>query len=183
MPPAPLRVGRPALAGGPPAPIEGARLLLDGPALRLVVVYHEPTPAEVAAVERGPVDLGVYHDGGLAALAAQIGAPGDPGRVEVKVPLLLLDRAAHTDGVGAGEPPDAYPAEVALCQARGTVVQALRPLTVPAALVLAARKAAHAQAAQFGSVGDALRAHERGLRLLTVRDLLDRAVARARIVG
>ena len=178
----PLRVGAPASVGDS-VPIEGARLFLDGPAIRVVVVYEEPTPAEVAAVETGPVEIGVYHADGVAAVVLQVGEPGDPGRIEAHAPLVLLDRAAHVDLVAAGSCSQTWSVTLALCQAEGTVVRAVRSLGAPAGVVEAARRAAHAQAARFGCAADARRAHRSALRRSTVCDLMRRAVARVRIEG
>lgn len=178
----PLRVGAPASVDDS-FPIEGARLLFDGPAIRVVLVYEEPTPAEVAAVETGPVQLGVYHADGVAAVALQVGEPGDPGRIEAHAPLVLFDRAAHVDLVAAGSCSLTWTVTLVLCQAEGTVVRAVRSLGAPAEVIEAARCAAHAQAARFGCAADARRTHRSVLRRSTVGDLMRGAVARVRIAG
>ncbi|MDT7858133.1 hypothetical protein RQM47_15910 [Rubrivirga sp. S365] len=177
-----LRVGSPVHAGDP-IPIEGARLLLNGPTIRALVVYEEPTPAEVEAVETGPVELGVYHADGVAAVAFRVGEPGTPGRIETHAPLVLLDGAAHVNGVTGGPCSQARSLTLALCQAEGTVVRAVRSLAVPAEVVEAARRAVRAQAARFGCAADARRAHRSALRRSTVCDLMRGAVARVRIEG
>ena len=180
-----LRVGEPAFQDGPPLPIDGARLCMNGPLIRLLIGYHEPTPSEMEAVRSGAVELGVFHDGGVAAVAVRVGEEGGRWRIEARASLILLDVPAHIDGVGGdGAPttsPDAYPAELALCDPGEAVVVALRHLMLPEPIVTAARRAAHAQAARFETPGAAIRTHERALRTRTVRHLMEHATARVRI--
>lgn len=183
MPSPTLRVGEPAVPGGPPLPIEGARLHLDGPLVQLLVGYHEPTASEVEAVESGEVELGVYHEEGIAAIVARAGERAGYWHVETCAPLILLNAAAHVDGLDdvSSTGSDTYPAELALCESEHRLVYALRRLRVPAPIICAARRAAHAQANRFQSVAAAVQAHELGLRYRTVREMMDLATARARI--
>ena len=180
-----LRVGEPAWTGGPPLPIEGARLLLDGPRIRLLLGYHDPTESEIHAVRSAAVELGIFHDDGVAAVAARIGEADGRWIVEACAPLILLDADAHVDNVRAeshrSAPPDTYPATLALCDSEDATVRALRHLHVPASVVHAARRAAHAQAARFESVAAAIRVHERALRYRTVGDLMHASAVQARI--
>ncbi|OZC01399.1 hypothetical protein BSZ36_17075 [Rubricoccus marinus] len=173
----PFTVGRPVLLDGPPPPLEGARLLLDGPVPRLLVVYHEPTPEEIAAVQLGRADLGLYHRDGVAALAARFGEPTDPARVEVLAPLVLFGRSVDPG------PPALRTAQVALCDAARLLVRSLRSVSLPAAFLHAARCASRVQTARFASAAAAVRAHEAALRALTVPDALRCAVARAHLRG
>lgn len=182
-----LKVGEPAFPDGPPLTLEGARLLLDGPLIRLLIVYFEPTAEEVRAVESGDVELGIYHENGVAAVVARVGEHGEHWLIEARAPLILLDVDAHIDGVGGdgapAAPPELYPAELALCGTQRGIVHAVRQILVPVELVHAARRAAHAQAARFESVAAAIRAHECGLRGRTVRAMMDAAAVRARIAA
>lgn len=172
-----LRVGAPALDGGPPLPIEGARLFLNGPRVRLLIIYHEPTPDEVEAIQSADIELAVYHENGIAAVVARAGEADGYWRVEARAPLILLDVEEHMDGASQ----EHVRAEMALCGTERSIVRAIRNFLVPASVVRAACKAAHAQAARFSSVAAAVRAHECILRSHTVRSMTERAVARVRI--
>lgn len=178
-----LRVGFPALPRGPFTSLEGGQVTFNGTVLRLLVACDRPTDPEVDAVARGPVDLAVYHRDGLAALVAVAGVPEDPGHLETCAPLVL-DRYHRDPHVTRGMPDiDAVRVQLVLCQARDMVVRAVRDLTVSPRLSRAVHEAAHAQASRFNGANDATRAHEIGLRVLTVEHLLRHASARDHTAG
>ena len=185
MSPPTLAVGEPAIVGGPPLPIEGARLDLAGPSVRLLIGYHEPTPSEIQAVESADVELGIFDDDGVAAIAIRAGR--DPGHwpIETYAPLILVDTDAHRGGLErvAEPPPEVFPVELALCETDRTIVRALRRLLVPGSFVRVAWSAAHAQAARFTCIRTAIRAHECVLRFRTVRELMQHSIVRTRIPG
>lgn len=183
MPPHRLRVGSPALPRGPFTSLEGGRVTFDGTVLRLLVACDQPTDPEVEAVARGPVDLAVYHRNGLAALVAVVGVPADPGYLETCAPLVL-DRYHRDPHATRGVPDvEAICVQLVLCQACDMVARAVRDLTVSPHLSRALHEAAHTQARRFDGAADAMRAHEVGLRTLTVEHLLRHAVVRDRTAG
>lgn len=201
-----LRVGERAVttSGGAVAlPIEGGRTCVDGDVVRVILSFSAPTEPERRAVEHGPVDLGVFADGGLAALLLRIGVPIDPQLIEVKAPLNLLDRSTHRNGFLNGgprgtrvdlvathdggatheTPGPALSAKLALCDSDTGVVRALRALELPAAVAEALRKAGHAQVTTFTCPTEVERATFHATRAATVEELMARAVERCRVAA
>lgn len=201
-----LRVGERAVttSGGAVAlPIEGGRTCIDGDVVRIILSFTDPTDFERRAVEHGPVDLGVFTDGGLAALLLRIGVPIDPQLIEVKAPLNLLDRSAHRNGFLNGghrhtrvdpaathngtatheTPGPALSAELALCDSDTGIVQALRALELPAAVADALREAGYAQITTYTCPTEVEHATFHATRAATVDELMSRAVERYHVVA
>lgn len=159
-----LRLGHRATttASGPVRiPIEGARAVLDRGAVVVLVGYCDPSPAECAAVERGPVELALLAGEAVAALLFQIGSEGDPGCVTSAAPVNVLDPDAEPGGFLDEASP--APVRFALCDSETGVVRALREVDPPADLLADLREACRAQRDAFDSD---LRVREAALRLL-----------------
>jgi len=185
MSPPTLAVGEPAVVGGPPLPIEGARLVLNGRRIRVLIGYHEPTPSEIKAVRTAEVELGLFNTDEVAAVAIRAGQDNGHWLIETHAPLILPDTPLHRNGVGgdATSSSEVYPIELALCETDHSIVCALRRLLVPVSFVRAARNAAHAHLARVECVRTAIRMHERVLRFRTIRELMQGSEVRLRIPG
>ena len=177
------RVGVPALSDGPRTLLEGGQIAFDGATVQFILAVDRPTRSEVRAVARGPVELGLYHLDGLAAVVVVAGDPRSPGYLEASAPLLLDRYEATPHPAPHGDRPDAVRVQLVLCQAHDAVVRVVRDGAVPHPLARAIQKAAHTQAQRFAVAPDAVRAHEVGLRALTAAYLLRHAVARTRLAG
>jgi hypothetical protein len=192
-----LRVGARAVTSDGPAgvlPIEGARACVEGDTVRILLAFVDPTASELRAVERAPVELGLFAEDGVAVLLVRIGEPGGPAHIESKAPLIAPDLDVHRNGCSSthseegcaslrrhGAPPLAV--EIALCDADTHLVRALRRADVSADLAEAVRRAISIQAATFSCAADAQRATLHATRVATVDDLMARAEKRHRIGG
>ncbi|MEP0546405.1 MAG: hypothetical protein ABJF88_05695 [Rhodothermales bacterium] len=170
-------------------PTEGARASIDGDTLRVLLAFVDPTDAERRAVDHGPVELGVFTDGGIIALLLRTGEPGTPAYVEAKAPLNLFHRTTHLNGflhatsgreadLVGGSPEASFTAEFALCDADTHVVQALRSIRLPTDVTDALRAAARAQVATIRCTAEVERSTLHTLRAATVEELMTRAVER-----
>jgi len=201
-----LRVGERAVTtsgGAVTLPIEGGRTCVDGDVVRIILSFTDPTESERRAVDHGPVEFGVFADGGLAALLLRIGVPVDPELIEVKAPLNILDRSTHRNGFldGSHRPTGVdlvsthdrtathtalgptLSAELVLCDSDTGVVQALRALELPAAITEALREAGRAQLTTFTCPTEVEHATFHATRAATVDELMSRAVERCRVVA
>lgn len=194
-----LRVGQRATTTSGDAgalPIEGARASVDGDVLRVLLAFVDPDEPERHAVAHGPVELGVFVDGGIAVLLLRIGRPDGPALIEAKAPVNLLDRTARLNGflhehTGVPVTPlgitpseaseSGLTVELALCDSETHVVEALRALHVSADLVGALRKAGRRQLASFACATDVTRATLHATRAATVDELMARAAERYRV--
>lgn len=189
-----LRVGERATTPSGDAvtlPTEGARGSIVGDILRVLLAFMDPTNPERRAVAHGPVELGVFSDGGVVALLLRIGEPGTPAYVEAKAPLNLLGGPSHSAGFprgSSGREVDLVGeshntpilVELALCDADTHVVQALRSFRLSADIADAVRIAARIQRATFRHTAEVDRATLHTLRAATVDELMTRALERYR---
>jgi len=192
-----LRVGESAVTSDGPAgvlPIEGACAFVEGDTVRILLAYVDPTASELRAVERAPVEFGLFTKDGAAALLLRIGEPDGPALIEAKAPLVVSDREAHPDGFSPTHSEGRHPslrrngapslaAEIGLCDADTHLVRALRRIDLPADLAEAVHHAIRLQVATFTCAVEAYRATLRATRAATVDDLMARAEKRHRIGG
>lgn len=190
-----LRVGERATTSTGDAvalPIEGARAFVDGDVVRVLLAFVDLAGPEHQAIEQGPVELGLFADGGVAALLLRIGEPEGSALIEAKAPLNVLDHDARFNGClhtspGSGrvslrrceEAPRTV--ELVLCDSDTHVVQALRRVSVSADLAETIREAVRLQAATFACAAEVDRATLHATRTATVDDLMARAEKRDRI--
>ena len=109
----------PTRPGSPPRPGEGWTLFGPG-GLQVLVALTEPDEAEVDAVERGPIALGVRDTTAESALLVEVGEPQGAGHLSAEAPLAGRPSWWSAD------------VELALCDGEG-VVRAVRRFHGPAA--------------------------------------------------
>ena len=135
-------------------PIEGARTVVDCGTVLILVGLTDALLPEVQAVETGAAALAAFMDAAVVAVAFRLG--DDPHAVTSLAPADFHDSDAEpgdflrlAGGFAADGQP--VPIQFVLCDSDTGVVQAVRHLDAPAALVKTLRAGGRAQVRAYAT--------------------------------